>query len=97
MIQTQNDLFSDRFVESGSFLRLRNVQVGYTLPESVIDKLKLSDIRVYLSADNLFTFTSYTGYDPEIGLAFGDPFGSGVDMGSYPLPRVMVLGANIKF
>ena len=95
--QTQNDLFSDRYIEDGSFLRLRNIQIGYSFPQDLAQKVKASSFRVYLSADNLFTFTQYTGFDPEIGLAFGDPFASGVDIGSYPLARTMIIGTNITF
>ncbi|NMM49280.1 SusC/RagA family TonB-linked outer membrane protein [Marinigracilibium pacificum] len=95
---TQNDWFSDRYIEDGSFLRLRNVQLGYTLPSQVTSKIKLSRVRFYLSADNLLTFTDYSGFDPEVGLAFnGDPFGNGVDLGNYPQPRTIIFGTNIKF
>ena len=94
---TQNDLFSDRYIEDGSFLRLRNIQLGYILPRDLISKLKMTEIRFYLSADNLLTFTDYSGLDPEIGLAYGDSFGPGVDLGTYPQARTIILGANIKF
>ncbi|RED95278.1 SusC/RagA family TonB-linked outer membrane protein [Marinoscillum furvescens] len=94
---TQNDLFSDRFIEDGSFLRLRNLQVGYSLPKALLTKVKLKQVRFYLSADNLLTFTKYSGFDPEIGLAYGDPFGAGVDLGSYPQARTFFIGTNIKF
>ncbi|MCX2742271.1 TonB-dependent receptor [Mangrovivirga sp. M17] len=95
---TQNDWFSDRYIEDGSFLRLRNIQLGYTLPDQMTNKVKLSSVRFYVSADNLLTFTDYSGFDPEVGLAFnGDPFGNGVDLGNYPQARTIIFGTNIKF
>ena len=63
----QNNRISDRFVEDGSFLRIKNVQLGYTLPESVMQRLQIGKCRIYVAASNLFTFTSYSGLDPEIG------------------------------
>jgi TonB-linked SusC/RagA family outer membrane protein len=93
----QNDLFSDRYIEDGSFLRMRNLQVGYALNESIVSRLKMKSLRVYVSADNLLTITKYTGFDPEIGLAYGNSFAPGVDLGSYPLARTIILGTNIKF
>ncbi|MFY0687230.1 MAG: TonB-dependent receptor [Cyclobacteriaceae bacterium] len=93
----QNDLFSDRYIEDGSFMRMRNLQIGYTLNESFASKLKMKSLRVYLSADNLLTLTKYTGFDPEIGLAYGNSFAPGVDLGSYPLARTIIIGTNIKF
>ncbi|MCG2462505.1 TonB-dependent receptor [Flavobacteriaceae bacterium F89] len=87
--------FSDRFVEDGSYLRLKNIQIGYSFPESLYSKVKLSEFRVYFSADNLLTFTKYSGWDPE-PVSFGTLNG-GVDYGTYPLPRVLSLGLNLKF
>ncbi len=93
-----NDLFSDRYIEDGSFLRLRNMQLGYTIPSWIYSKLGINNLRVYLSADNLLTFTNYSGFDPEVGLAFnGDPFGNGVDLGNYPQSRTIIFGLNVKF
>lgn len=95
---TDNDIFSDRYIEDGSFMRLRNVQLGYTLPSALTEKLKIKSARFYISADNLLTITDYSGFDPEVGLAFnGDPFGNGVDLGNYPQPRTIIFGTNIKF
>ena len=95
---TQNEFFSDRYIEDGSFLRMRNVQLGYVIPSKVYEKLKIKSVRVYVSADNLLTWTNYSGFDPEVGLAFnGDPFGNGVDLGNFPTARVIIFGTNIKF
>ncbi len=78
---------SSRFVESGAYLRLKNMQIGYTLPKSITNKLTISKCRVYLSANNLLTLTNYTGYDPEVG--------SGVDYGNYPQTRTLSIGINL--
>ncbi len=94
---TQNHLFSDLYIEDGSFMRLRNIQLGYTVPVTALKKLKLQQVRVYLSADNLLTFTKYSGFDPEIGLPYYDPFAAGVDLGTYPQARTIIFGTNIKF
>ena len=85
-INTEN---SSRFVESGSYLRLKNVQIGYTLPLRWTEKIKMSRCRIYLSGSNLFTITPYSGYDPEVG--------GGVDYGNYPQSRTFMLGLNINF
>lgn len=84
-----NKLSSSRFVESGAYLRLKNLQLGYTLPKSVTMKAGISRCRFYISANNLFTITPYTGYDPEVG--------SGVDYGNYPQSRTIMVGANLNF
>lgn len=80
---------SDRFIEDGSYLRLKNLQIGYSLPERWISRLGMSRLRIYLSGSNLFTVTGYTGYDPEVG--------GGVDYGNYPQSRTFMLGLNINF
>lgn len=95
---TDNDIFSDRYIEDGSFMRLRNVQLGYTLPKKLYESIGLKMVRLYISADNLLTITNYSGFDPEVGLAFnGDPFGNGVDLGNYPQAQTIIFGTNIKF
>jgi TonB-linked SusC/RagA family outer membrane protein len=93
---TQNTVFSDYYVEDGSFVRLRNVQLGYTLPESLMEKIKVSSIRVYVSANNLLTLTNYRGYDPDIGSS-GGTLSAGVDYGFYPQARTFMGGINVKF
>ncbi|MFT6998017.1 MAG: TonB-linked SusC/RagA family outer membrane protein [Cryomorphaceae bacterium] len=93
---TRNTEFSDFYVEDGSFLRLRNLQVGYTLPRKLLDKIKVSYLRVYLSANNLWTLTGYSGYDPDIG-SFGGPLSAGVDYGFYPQATTIMGGFNIQF
>ena len=80
---------SSRFVESGAYLRLKNLQLGYTFPKEWTQKIKMSRCRIYLSGSNLFTATRYTGYDPEVG--------GGVDYGNYPQSRTFMVGLNINF
>jgi TonB-linked SusC/RagA family outer membrane protein len=85
---------SDFFVHSGSFARLRNFTLGYSLPKSITDLVKINKVRVYVAAENLFTLTKYKGYDPEIG---GGVFSNGIDKGIYPQPRTFMTGLNITF
>jgi len=80
---------SSRFVESGSYLRLKNLQFGYTLPTTLLTGTFIKRCRFYLSANNLLTLTRYTGYDPEVG--------GGVDYGNYPQARTMLFGVNLDF
>jgi TonB-linked SusC/RagA family outer membrane protein len=90
-----NYLPSDRFIHNGSFLRLRSLILGYTLPDQLLSKLKMDNARVYFKANNLITVTSYTGYTPEIG-SF-DVLSNGIDTGIYPIPRVFSVGINTTF
>ena len=92
---TANNVFSDYFVEDASFVRLQNVQLGYSLPKSLLDKVKISKLRLYGSVTNLFTLTKYKGYDPSA--SNGSPIGGGIDNGFYPLPRIVMLGLNLNF
>jgi hypothetical protein len=86
---------SDRFIQDGSFARLRNVMFGYTLPESVAARLALQDVRLYLKGTNIFTLTKFTGYTPEIGSY--DVLSNGIDYGIYPIAAVYSIGLNITF
>lgn len=85
---------SDFFIHDGSFVRLRNVSLGYTLPKKITNAVEISSVRFYVSSENLFTFTKYLGFDPEIG---GGVFGNGIDHGIYPQPRTFMTGINITF
>jgi TonB-linked SusC/RagA family outer membrane protein len=85
---------SDIWVEDGSFMRLKNLQLGYTLPSHLMEKASISKCRIYISAQNLVTLTKYSGFDPEVG---GDALNSGIDKGVYPQPRMMMLGLNLHF
>ncbi|MEL7147118.1 MAG: SusC/RagA family TonB-linked outer membrane protein, partial [Bacteroidota bacterium] len=98
----QNNRASSYFVEDGSYLRLRNVTLGYSLPTSLTDRLGLKNVRFYASLQNLFTITNYSGSDPEIGQN-SDINGNnsvttrGIDAGAYPLSKSFTLGLNLKF
>ena len=92
-----NSLYSDRYIEDGSYFRIRNIQLGYTIPESILSSFKIARARVYISADNPLTVTNYSGLDPEIGSAFGDSFSPGVDYGVYPVAKTFIIGTNISF
>ncbi|WP_395063941.1 SusC/RagA family TonB-linked outer membrane protein [Flavobacterium sp.] len=83
---------SDFYLQKGDYLRLKLVQIGYSLPKSVSKKINADRIRLYVTGENLMTFTKYTGYDPEIG---GGVFG--VDKGFYPQARTFMFGANLQF
>lgn len=83
-------------VEDASFLRLSNVTLGYTFPKQLIKKIKLSNLRVYATGNNLFTWTPYTGFDPEVS-NMRSPLTPGVDFGSYPRSRSFIFGVNIAF
>jgi len=88
--------FSDFMVEDADYLRLKNIQLGYSLPKSVLNRLNIEKFRLYVSGDNLLTFTKYSGLEPEIGNT-GDVFRTGIDQGVYPQARVFTIGANITF
>jgi TonB-dependent starch-binding outer membrane protein SusC len=93
-----NARVSDRWIEDGSYIRLKNVQIGYSLPISAVQKIGLSHFRLYLTAQNLLTFTKYSGFDPEMGPSteFTDGRGAdleiGADKGRYPQPRTLTFG-----
>jgi TonB-linked SusC/RagA family outer membrane protein len=94
--------FSDFYVEDGSYARMRNLQLGYTLPKAASSFLRTSSLRLYVSAQNLFTITNYSGLDPEIGYgrSYTDvpsALNRGVDIGNYPTSRTYLVGANIAF
>ncbi len=93
-MDVNNSLTSDRFIEDGSYLRFKTVQLGYTLPENLVNNIKL---RVYFNAQNLFTFTKYTGLDPEIGNGSYGTLDIGVDRAFYPQARLYSLGVNLTF
>jgi TonB-dependent starch-binding outer membrane protein SusC len=90
----QNVRVSDRFVQDGSYLRLKNVQFAYNLPQSYLKKLRFSKVKCYVSGQNLLTFTKYNGLDPEIGQV-GSTFELGIDRGFYPQARTVMVGVSI--
>ncbi|GIZ10528.1 TonB-dependent receptor [Flavobacterium sp. UMI-01] len=92
---TANNVFSDYFVEDASYLRIQNIQLGYTLNPKISQKAKITKLRMYAGVNNLYTFTKYKGFDP--GASNGAPIGGGIDYGFYPIPRTYLLGLNINF
>ena len=86
---SENMANSSRFIESGSYLRLKNVQIGYNFQKNLISKIGLSKLRIYAQMSNVFTITKYNGYDLEVG--------SGVDYGNYPQARTLLFGMNLAF
>jgi TonB-linked SusC/RagA family outer membrane protein len=90
-----NSVFSDYFVEDASYLRIQNIQLGYTIDESFVKKAGITKVRLYMGVNNLYTFTKYRGFDP--GATNGDPLSSGIDYGFYPVPRTYLFGLNLNF
>ena len=87
-----NTRASDRYVEDGSFIKIKNVQLGYNF--NLSESSYFDSVRLYLQGKNLLTITDYTGYDPEMS---GGVLGSGIDRGNYPTPRIVSVGLNVKF
>ena len=92
-----NLLISDRYVEDGSYLRIQTMTIGYNLPTDIISQIKLTRLRLHAGIQNLYTFTDYSGYDPEIGSINQNVLLSGVDSGRYPSPRTFTMGLNVEF
>jgi TonB-dependent starch-binding outer membrane protein SusC len=92
-----NLLVSSRYVEDGSYLRIQNFTFGYSLPQDLISKCKITRLRIYGTAQNLYTFTNYSGYDPEIGSFNQNALLSGIDNGRYPIARTFSVGLNLEF
>ncbi|NME69327.1 SusC/RagA family TonB-linked outer membrane protein [Flammeovirga aprica] len=92
-----NNRASSRFVEDGSYLRLKNVTLGYTLPKKITRKAFIDRMRVYVSGQNLFTITNYSGMDPEVNYAGDDGVRMGTDFFTYPNARVYTAGLNVSF
>jgi hypothetical protein len=86
---------SDLMVFDGSFARIRQLQLGYTLPNALTNKIKVRNARLYVSLDNYFTFTDYPGFDPEGGNWGGNSLG--IDRGVYPVPRTAIFGMSFSF
>ena len=90
-----NYLFHSWAIEDGSFLRINNVTLGYTLPESLLNKIFIKKFRIYATVNNLYTFTSYSGYDPEVNTRRKTPMTPGVDYSAYPRSRMIIFGLNL--
>ncbi len=97
-----NIVYSDRFLESGSYTRLKNVQLGYRFPSTLLDNYRISSLRVYVSATNLLTFTKYSGMDPEMTVsdnarASAGDTANGIDWGTYPSAKSFNVGLSLTF
>jgi len=84
-------------VEDASFVKIRNITLGYNLPKSLLDKVKLDDARVYISAMNPFIWTKYSGYNPEVSSNYGNALTPGEEFGNYPAEKSIMLGINLNF
>ncbi|MDD2284700.1 MAG: TonB-dependent receptor [Paludibacter sp.] len=89
--------FHSGYVEDGSFLKINNISFGYTLPKSMVNKIHFSNIRFYGTLYNLYTFTKYSGFDPEVNTVPNNGMTPGIDWGAYPSTISFILGANISF
>ena len=88
---------SDRFIEDGSYLRIQNISLSYTLPKHWSQAVKVDKLRVYVNGQNLFVLSNYSGYDPEIGAFNQNSRMQNIDMGRYPSPRMISFGLDIEF
>jgi TonB-linked SusC/RagA family outer membrane protein len=93
----RNNRMSDRYIEDGSYLRIQNVSIGYIFPRKWTKKAKIQQLRLRISGKNLYTFTNYSGYDPEIGAFNQNSRVQNIDMGRYPAPRMIIFGLDINF
>ncbi|HRW96418.1 MAG TPA: SusC/RagA family protein, partial [Bacteroidales bacterium] len=91
---TANNIFSDFYVEDGSYLRMQRMVLGYRIPEATTTKIGIQEVRFYFAINNLFTITKYQGYDP--AASSGAPIGSGFDDGFYPAARTYIFGFNVN-
>ena len=84
-----NSRVSTRYIENGSYLRIKNITLGYTFPKTILQHIKFSSLRIYASCNNVYTFTHYSGFDPEVVV-------NGVDYSVYPVTRTMSVGINLN-
>ena len=95
-INDRNEALTDKSIEDGSFLRLKTVSLGYTFPKNLLNSLSLKKLRVYVTGQNLVTWTKYSGFDPEVSTR-GNGLTSGVDFGAYPRARTFIGGLSVTF
>jgi hypothetical protein len=93
----QNTRISDRYIEDGSYLKIKNLSIGYNVPESVLKTIKVRTLKIYANVQNIATFTKYTGFDPEIGEDLMERLVYGLDNGRYPTPRIYTVGISLGF
>ena len=92
-----NSRMSDRWIDEGSYIRIQNVNLAYTFPVEWTRKASIERLRIYVNAQNLYNFTKYPGFDPEIGAFDQNPLRQNIDMGRYPTPRVFTVGLDLDF
>ncbi len=92
-----NAVPTDQYIQDGSYIRIRNITLGYSLPKAVIEKAHISRARLYVTVQNPVTFTKFKGYNPEINSRPGNALSSGEDYGTYPLSKTLSVGANLSF
>lgn len=92
-----NNRISTRFIEDGSYVKIKNLSLGYSVPKRILDAANISNLRLYVNIQNLYTFTDYSGFDPEVGPYNQDPLLNGIDNGNYPSPRIYTFGVNVGF
>lgn len=92
-----NDRWSDRYIEDGSYIRLKNISLGYTFPKNITKKLAIENLRLNVNIQNLLTITKYSGYDPEVGTSTQSSYVAGLDNGRYPSPTTYSFGLNVTF
>ena len=93
----RNDRVSDAYVEDGSYIRLQNISLSYTLPRTWLKHIYLTNVKIYCNLQNVATITKYKGYDPEVGSLWGNALMNGIDYGRYPSPRIYTFGLNVTF
>jgi len=93
----KNNRMSDAYVEDGSFIRLQNISIAYNLPKKWLQHIFLENVKIYCNIQNLYTWTKYDGYDPEVGSLYGNTLYNGIDYGRYPSPRIYTFGLNVQF
>jgi len=93
----ENTRISDRYIEDGSYLRIKTISLSYYVPKNLTSKIKLDNMKVYVNIQNMWTFTKYTGLDPEVGASQASDNVFGLDNGRYPAARVYTFGVNISF
>ena len=93
----RNNRMSTRFIEDGSYIRVKNISLGYTIPQQLTRKISIERFKVYANVQNVYTFTNYSGYDPEIGAFNQNAMMQNIDMGRYPSPRTYTFGVSIDF
>ncbi|GAB3994218.1 TonB-dependent receptor [Spirosoma daeguense] len=93
----RNGFASNRWIEDGSYLRVKTATLGYTVPAALLKRIRVDNARVYISGQNLFTFTNYSGLDPEANFRTGQPLLQGIDLGTYPQVRSITFGLNLGF